>query len=51
LIKIIFCRPGEVVQACNPSYLGGGDWEDHGFRLRDPSSQPMAGCGVVRLSS
>jgi hypothetical protein len=24
---------GEVTHACNPSYSGGGDWEDHDLRL------------------
>jgi hypothetical protein len=23
-----FCSPGTVAKTCNPSYLGGGDWED-----------------------
>jgi hypothetical protein len=43
-----------VAQACNPSFMGGGDWEDHGSRpsqekkfMRPPSSKPMAG-QVVR---
>jgi hypothetical protein len=25
--------PGTVAHSCNLSYLGGGDWEDHGSRL------------------
>jgi hypothetical protein len=27
-IKIF--RLGKVAHACNPRYLGNGDWEDHG---------------------
>jgi hypothetical protein len=45
-----------VTQVYNPSYLGGGDQEDHGLRptgqkLTRPASQPMAGCGGKHLSS
>jgi hypothetical protein len=27
------CRLGMVAHTCNPSYLGGKDWENQSFRL------------------
>jgi hypothetical protein len=32
LIKIVSIMPGTVAQACNPSYFGGRDQEDHSTR-------------------
>jgi hypothetical protein len=44
-----------VAQACNPSYLGGGDWEDPNWwpgwaKNYETTSQPLAGCGGMHLS-
>jgi hypothetical protein len=37
---------GIVAQACNPSYSGGGDWEDCGQNVDKTASQPIkARCG------
>jgi hypothetical protein len=49
-------KPGVVAHACNPSYSGGGDWEDQGSRVAwansKTSSHPIkAGCGGSHLSS
>jgi hypothetical protein len=30
--KVYILRPGTVTHACNPSYLGNQDQEDHGLR-------------------
>jgi hypothetical protein len=54
-------EPDTVAHTCNPSYLGGRNWEDPGLRPawvksqlnRPPTlpSQPVAGPGGVCLSS
>jgi hypothetical protein len=33
-------RLGMVTHACNPSYSGGTDWEDHSLRKREKVSRP-----------
>jgi hypothetical protein len=47
-----------VVHACNPSYLGGRDWEDccwmpvggqPGEKDQETTSQPIVGCGGVSV--
>jgi hypothetical protein len=46
-----------VAHACNPSYLGGWDWEDHGLsvswgkKVSETPSQPIAGWSGMLLSS
>jgi hypothetical protein len=50
------CNQVLVVEACNPSYLGDWDQEDHGLspdwtKSYENSSQPIGGCGGVRLLS
>jgi hypothetical protein len=47
---------GVVAHSCNPNYLGGRDWNDHGSRLAlvelaRPQLNQQTGCGGVCLSS
>jgi hypothetical protein len=50
-------RPGTVAQTCNLSYLGCGDWKDHGSRpawtkkICKTPFQPMIGYSSTCLSS
>jgi hypothetical protein len=42
-------RLGAVARACNPSYLGGGDWEDRGEQNVRPYLNKQTGHGSVHL--
>jgi hypothetical protein len=45
----IIMKPGAVAHSCNPSYSGGRDLEDGGFRqeVSKPSTQSITLCVVV----
>jgi hypothetical protein len=53
-VKSVTERSGAVVHACDSSYMGGRNWEDHGFRpaqtksLRDYLNK-QAGSGDSHL--
>jgi hypothetical protein len=42
---------GSGAKSCNPSYLGGRDWEDCSLGLLKTPSQPMTGCSGIYMAS
>jgi hypothetical protein len=43
-------RLGAVAHACNPSYVGGRDWQDHGLKSARAKSSSQTGYGDMPLS-